>query len=398
MLFFYQGTWWDFGKEYSNIARWVALGVMCLFSLSVQRRPGGAAGSRVRTFALAFAAITVFSSAWSRIYPVHTLQRGLSVMLFAVFLCFSLWPRLREPRDWVSLVNVLVASAWVMTLVSVALWLGRVGEAVRWTGAVQGAFGNPNSLGMVYAILVPITLGRFHYRKGILPLALLAMSLVLLFFCRSRAGWLGTFVGVMAFYAGLYGRKLWIPAFIILLVLATALVLKDLNSARSTAGDGTSAFEAALMRGETDSSEYGSGRIPLWTGALAKWKERPFAGYGFGTAGDTYYVGTAIPARFHSSLIQITTELGVVGVLFFIAPIIYSVVRIVGGHSGEPFEGRSRTIIACLAAGWLAGVVDSFFESWFFAVGNPATILAWICFFAAMKGLSLERFTGDDVQ
>jgi len=388
MLFFYQGTWWDFGKQYSNVARWAALGVMCIFALSERGRARNST-ARVRTFALAFAAVAVFSSAWSRVYPVYTLQRGFSVLIFAIFLCFAFQPRLRGPRDWASLVNVLVASAWVMTALSVVLWATGTGESVRWsTGAVQGAFGNPNGLGMVYAILIPVTLGRFYHRKGLLTLALLALSVALLVFCRSRAGWLGAFVGVTAFYACLYGRKLWVLVFVVLVLLAGVLVLRDLSSTRDSAAGGTSAFQAALLRGETDSSEYGSGRIPLWTGALEKWKRRPFVGYGFGTAGDTYYVGTNVPARFHSSLVQITAELGIVGAFFFIAPLAYSFFKSIKSPVLPALDARHRALAAGLAGGWFGGVADSLFESWLFAVGNVSTILAWICFFAAIKAMS----------
>jgi len=164
--------------------------------------------------------------------------------------------------------------------------------------------------------------------------------------------------------------------------------LRDLSSARDSAGGGTSAFQAALLRGETDSSEYGSGRIPLWTGALEKWKRRPFVGYGFGTAGDTYYVGTNVPARFHSSLIQITAELGIVGAFFFIAPLAYSFFKSINSPVLPSLGARHRALAAGLAGGWFGGAADSLFESWLFAVGNISTILAWICFFAAIKAMS----------
>lgn len=393
MVFFVAATWWVFGGAYVNNARWVALAVMTLFALSARGRSHGEyAGSHVKAMALAFALIAVFSSAWSRMYPVYTMQRGLSVLLLACFLVFALWPRLKRPQDWLGIMNVIVASAWVMTLVSVGLWRGGVAGAVRWpTGAVQGAFGNPNGVGMVYAVVIPVILGRFHYKKSVLTLALLVMSAALVVACQSRAGLLGAIIGVTAFYAGYYGKKLWIAVALMAVLAGVFVFMRDLGSARSIQESTGSAFQQALMRGETDSSEYGSGRIPLWTGALKKWKERPFVGYGFGTAGDTYYVGTSMPARFHSSLIQIAAELGLVGVFFFIAPLIYSGIKAV--KASPAGDMRSRAVIAGLAAGWFGGMADAFFESWLFSVGNAPTLLAWICFFAAIKALSQKNLS-----
>ncbi len=397
MIFFHQATWIPTGKEFTNVARWVALGTLCLFALSA---PGGetkGAPTRLKAMALAFATVAIFSSAWSRVLPMYTLQRGLSVLLLAVFLSFVVWPRLRKPADYAAVMKVIVMSAWVMMLVSMAMWLGRVGESVRWpTGAVQGAFGNPNSLGMVSAIIIPVTLGYFHYKKSILTLALLAMSVVLLLLCQSRAGLMGTVVGILAFYAGFYGRKLWIGVLVMLLLMMGALVFRDLGRAGDSRAR-TAAFQETLMRGETDASEYGSGRIPLWTGALEKWKERPFLGYGFGTAGDTYYGGTRVPARFHSSLVQITTELGLVGVFFFAAPLFYSVARAVHKRALPSLDRPSRAVVAALAAGWFGGVTNSLFESWLFSVGNVPTLLVWLCFFAAMKGMSMDSTAEADV-
>ncbi|MHC4712791.1 MAG: O-antigen ligase family protein [Planctomycetota bacterium] len=390
LVFFYIGTWFDFAKRYTYWFRWAMLAAMCLSALSSPRREKNEfAGGGLRALALTFAFLTVFSSAWSRIEPVYTLQRGLSILLLAGFLTLGLWPRLKSARCYLSVMNILIAVAWLVTLANLAVWVGGHPSASRWpTGAVQGVLGNPNALGMMYAILIPLTLGKFHYRKSIWNAALLLAGLLLLYKCQSRAGWVGTFLGVCTFYAGYYGRRLWGIVLILCLGVFAFVFLKDLTTARNTPEGEIGAFEQAMMRGETDMSQYGSGRIPLWLGALEKWKERPFVGYGFGTAGDTYYAGTRVSARFHSSLIQITAELGIVGLFFFIAPLGYSVHLAVKTHVAAASDPKVRPIIAGLAAGWFGAIANSFFESWLFSVGNVASILAWICFFAAVKGMT----------
>ncbi len=396
IVFCAAGTHFDFGGSYVLYARWVMLSLMCLFIPSAPKLLPGERAGAMRGFTFAFAVLTVLSAAWSRMYPLYTLQRGVSVALFAIFVQMALWPRLKRIRDYRTLLNILVAFAWVTTTLSVGLWITGVGIPVRdISGAVQGIFGNPNTTGVVYAMLIPVVLGRFYAKKSIWNVGLFLMSLVLLWKCQSRAGLLGATVGVGAFYASYYGRKIWIPVILLFACLAVGIVLKDLATAKNDPADRKTAFNDAILRGETDSSEYGSGRIPLWMGALEKWKKRPFVGYGFGTAGDTYYHDTDVPARFHSSFIQVTAELGLVGFFFFVVPLFYSGAKALTLQTAGTDAG-TRAVIAGLVGGWFGGVVDACFESWLFSVGNIACVLAWICFFAAMKGMTQQGlFEGD---
>ena len=396
VFFFYNTTWLTYGKPLTDYARWGLLLLMCLFALSpVRRQAGEYRGSGLKAFGYAFAFIAVLSASWSLVKPIYTFGRGLSMLLLAVVLLAALWPRLRKPKDYLSVMNTLVAAAWVITIANLAVWLGGHANAARWpTGAVQGVFGNPNGLGMTYASLVPLLVARFHYRKSILSLGLLVAAAVLIVASQSRAGVLGAFLGTCGFYAGIYGRKLWAVVLVLFIAAGAGIFAKDVFMSESGESS-VNAVEHAMTRGESDMSEYGSGRIPLWLLAYDKWKKRPFLGYGFGTAGDTYYRGGDVPARFHSSFVQITAELGAVGLFFFIAPIIYSGLKIMRSHLADAPDRGYRIVIAGLAGGWVGGVMDSCFESWLFSVGNVASILGWVCFFAAMKGLSSVAAQGE---
>jgi O-antigen ligase len=239
-----------------------------------------------------------------------------------------------------------------------------------------------------------VTVGRFHHRRKLRDLLLAALLAALVYKSQSRAGALGAAVGVVAFYAGYFGRKLWIVALAVVIGAMAYILYTDVAKAQRGKAEGLSLLQQAqdnFMRGEKDAGEYGSGRIPLWLSAYERWKLAPFLGHGFKTAGDVYYSGTDVPVRYHSSFVQIGSELGTVGLLFFFAPIVYSGIKSLKG-TVKKGAGRMRdhAVVAALAAGWFGGVVDSCFESWLFAVGNVGTVLAWTCFFAGMKGLSQE--------
>lgn len=389
VVFLHVATWLPYAG-YSASLRWVMLFMLVLTAMSAPKNEKTEfAGTGMKVFAFAFALLAVFSSAWSHVRPMYTLERGLSVLLLAAFLVLALWPRLKRGRDYLTLVNVIAAAAWVMTLASLIVQAAGHRSSSRWTtGAFQGVFGNPNTLGMVYAIFLPVLLARFYYKKNFWNLLIVILSAIMVYRSQSRAGWAGAFLGCCAFYAGYYGRKLWIAVLVLFIAMAVAVFVRDLGAAQNVPEGGRSAFQEALLRGEKDTSEYGSGRIPLWLGALEKWKERPFLGYGFGTAGDTYYSGIGEPARFHSSFIQITAELGIVGFFFFMAPIVYSAYKAARTHVTASTDAKVRLVVAGLTAGWFGGVADCLFESWLFSAGNVTSMFAWMCFLAAMKGMS----------
>ncbi|MCD6404759.1 MAG: O-antigen ligase family protein [Planctomycetes bacterium] len=393
LIFVYVGSWVTFAHGAASVGRWVALALMCLFVLSSPKTLAGEfrAGG-VQFFAFVFAATAVASSAWSFRRPVYTFERGLSACLLVIFLFRALWGRLKGLGDYAGLMDVLVKVAWVVTGLSVILWAGHIGYCVRLTtGAVQGIFGNPNMLGMVLAILLPITLARFYSKKNVRNFALVAMTLVLLYRCQSRAGLLGGLVGVGVFFGGFYGRKIWLAVLVLFAVAAPVLVMQR-------SGDiAEQLVEEAVLRGESDTSQYGSGRIGLWLDAFELFKDRPFGGHGFGTAGDRYYADGK-PARWHSSFVQIGVELGIVGLFFFFAPIIYMVWKMAKYHVADVGDYQTRAMVAGLVAAWCAGAVDSGFESWLFAVGNPASILHWTAFVAGVKAISSVPFGRREVK
>ncbi len=383
LIFVYVGSWVAFGHAAASIGRWAALALMCIFAFSSPKAFAGEfRGKGVQLFAFVFAALAVASSAWSFNRPVYTFERGLSACLLVIFLFRALWGRLKTFNDYSGLMDVLVKVTWVVTGLSVLLWTGHIGYYMRLsTGAIQGIFGNPNMLGMVLAILLPITLARFYSKKNVRNFALFAMTFVLLYRCQSRAGLLGGLVGMGVFFGGFYGKKLWLVVLILFAVAAPLLVMQN-------SGDiAQEIVEDDLLRGESDTSQYGSGRIGLWLEAFEIFKDRPFGGHGFGTAGDRYYADGK-PTRWHSSFVQISVELGIVGLFFFFAPILYMVCKMARYHVTDVGNYQTRAVVAGFVAAWCGGTVDSLFESWLFAVGNSASILHWTAFVAGIKAMS----------
>jgi O-antigen ligase len=292
--------------------------------------------------------------------------------------------------DYYGLVKMLYRLAWIMVLASALFYVVLRDRAVRpYTGAFQGLFGNPNTLGMVFAVLSPVCVARFFVKKGILAAALPFIMAAMVLMSQSRAGLVGAFFGVATFLACYYGKNVWIAAGIVLLLMLPYTALQQ----------GPSMFDQAeqdFMRGEASISQFGSGRYALWMMAFERFKDRPFTGYGFGTGGDVY-LPSGEPFRYHSSFSQIAVELGIVGLIYFALPMIYAGVLVAKYHFVTVGNAHARAVIGGLMGAWLGGAMNSFFESWLFSVGNIAALLAWTCFAAGVKAMSEAKILGLEV-
>jgi len=388
-VFVYTGSWSMHYHGVMSQMRWVMLALLCAFTLGApQRRRGEFSGGGVKLLSWAFAGLAILSAGYSTRYPLYTLKRGVSVALLVLFLYGALWPRLKRARDYHSLFNLLaISGAGVVGLSWLAVLL-IPGSGVRsYTGAWQGVFGNPNMLGMMLAVVVPVLAAKFHetfsarrLRACILWGALAVMSFLLVYRSGSRAGLLGAFLGTLAFYGSYYGKKIFFVG-TLLVVLAGPYFL--VSEEVPIFDDVT----AMMMRDETSFAELGSGRVQFWQKGWERFRESPLYGHGFGSAGD-YYMAPERPFRYHSSFVQISTDLGLLGFFFFCAPMIYFALKLLRGKVSSLSSHAARAALAGFAAAWVGALFNCLFESWLYSVGNPMTLLAWVAFAAAVKGLS----------
>ena|GEM_PF-5890448 len=382
MMFMYMGSFFAAGRAFADVTRWVLLGVLCLLAAWGPRALRGSfSGGGVRMVGYAFAGLALLSSVWSSEKSIYTFMRGGSVILLSIFVFNALWSRLRRVKDYAALTKVLSATAWATAAASGFLYVVARADTVRpFTHAFQGLFGNPNMLGMVYSVLMPVSLARFHLKKRPLTLGLPCVLVAMVYLSQSRAGLVGCIFGTAVFYACYYRKKMWIALVVCFFALIPYVVLQRDAGVLDEA-------EQNFLRGESDIRQFGSGRYGLWMVAFDRFKKRPFTGYGFGTGGDLY-LASGEPFRYHSSFTQITVELGIPGLLFFIAPIAYAGFKVARYQLVPMHDYRARAVIAGLMGGWLGGALDSCFESWLFSVGNVASLLAWICFAGGVKAIS----------
>lgn len=211
------------------------------------------------------------------------------------------------------------------------------------------SFGNQNFYGAYLAMSIPIVVGlcrSYQVRKkwgGVLFL-LIPFLVLALGISRSQGAWLGFVVGLVAFFAFSLlpsGRKA-------LLVVMCFLLVAGL-------------FSSQLI------DRLDIQRIYFWEGTMHMIRSAPLVGRGLGSffiyypyhKATWYRHGFDVDAtrHAHNELLEITSDLGVIGLLLFLVVLVSFLVS--AGKRVARWKDPSRYLAAGIGAGWVALLVHN---------------------------------------
>ena len=188
-------------------------------------------------------------------------------------------------------------------------------------GRVFSTFGNPNNYAEYLMMFLPFCFVRMaQVKKPLLKVSGFAsfiLPLTALLFTYSRSGWIAFAIAVLVFIL-MYNKKLLIPL-VVLAVVALPLLPQSVLNRILTIGN----------MADTSSSY----RFVIWEGTLEMLKKYWFTGIGLGPeAFRLIYPGYALPRAItaphsHMLFMEILIEMGILGVLTFLAFTICLVVR-----------------------------------------------------------------------
>ncbi|HMH56144.1 MAG TPA: O-antigen ligase [Gemmatimonadales bacterium] len=264
--------------------------------------------------ALLFGAFAVASVAWSTV-PSVTARRGLSLVM-ATLLGLYFVVRFNE-RERLRMVCWTLGAAAVLSLIvgTVAPSIGRMPDDASW----RGVFIHKNVLGKTMALSVGafLLLAQDRGRRRWLALAGAGVSFVLLLLSRSVSALLigVTIAAVTPLLRSVrlsHVRHLGI--LIAAVIVAEAIVLGVY-------------FEWESMLTLLGRDPTLTGRTDLWLEVLGLIQRRPWLGYGLGGfwlgwEGESAAVWSALgwrPPHAHNGLLDITLDLGMVGLALFLA-------------------------------------------------------------------------------
>lgn len=226
---------------------------------------------------------------------------------------------------------------------------------------IQSTLRGANPLG-VYLILVVTTLAAYVKRYAWLWLVL-AASLVTLFFSYSRSAWIGLLVSLLTFtWLSVNNRKLrqrllLITAGVVILFSGLTWVLRNNDSVQNTVFHSDENSTSSLSSNEQRASALSTSLQEVWQNPL---------GTGPGSAGPASFRNNNQPRIAENYFIQIAQEVGVLGMLLFVA---------ISGLTGWALWKRSTPLAKILLAS-LVGitVVNLVSHAW---VDDTLSLLWW---------------------
>lgn len=358
---------WTGPGGYADITRWkfiffaaaTSLWVLLLIIFALRER---LAPNWPRGFALIIAAFALWACVSALASPFggetllgHNYDGLLPLALYAaIALGCSGYGQWRY-----SYVNYIAISVSLCCLVAVLqlfgwnpLWLYPEGvdyydAGVLYTGSFLGTMGNTNLLGAFLCLAVPLLAYTALERRGksLWLLAPTALAVIVIVFSRSEAGLVGTGVALLIgipYYVNLHGRKrlalllLAAEAVLVLLALAAVYFISP--------GSGTLYELHEILHGRIR-GEFGSSRVAIWGEALRLISERPLLGGGPGTFGlrstleftrfvpETGVTLTTLADNAHCEILSVLADLGLPGLLLYLAALGYLLRRWLGGSA-----------------------------------------------------------------
>jgi O-antigen ligase len=361
--------------EAGLVLRWVVLGVGAAVGyikwMKAHREPFGA--FHLAALFCIFAALT---SAMVSAIPQMALLKALSLVL--MFLYGAAGARLAIMENPEKFINGLVLGCEITVWCSVLCYFGLHYEI----------FGNPNALGAVMGIVVtPIMFwatlsadSRFFRQRRFVSFV---ACWVLLYHSGCRAGIIAGFVSVTIACIILGRQKLLVKAaFYLILALAIVGVV-----APEEFEDFTSSLATTLIyKSKLEQGVFGSRKSP-WQQTISVIREHPWFGSGFGTSDlgassselnlSSVYTREETGREHGSSYLAMLEWLGLLGVVPFLALLLFLVLNIIRVHA---WMAHSRSVMhygVPIAMVLTAGLVHAIFEDWLLAVGFYLTVFFW---------------------
>jgi len=234
---------------------------------------------------------------------------------------------------------------------------------------IHASFSNPNGFGCWLAVMLPLvfSLGMIKHKNfpqkiiRFLIWGLICAAAFCLLMTYSRGAWMGAAIGL--FFIGILKKNRFliiaVPIMIVLPFIVPASNIKE------------RLFSIIAFNS--------SGRVILWHEALAVIKDFPIFGCGLNTYSiiAPSYKFTADGGTYpHNSYLQMTAELGIVGLVAF-AWIIFRLFKTSLESIKMIKDGFYSNVLMGLSAGMLAFLVHSFFDVNFYAL-QLATLMWFV--------------------
>ena len=313
---------------------------------------------------LALVAVAALSLLWAEEGRVAAREFRTVVLESALFYGL-LRAMVREPRQAWPVVDAWLLGGVLIALVGVGQWvLGRGLITADGVWRVRGFYGSPNNLALYLGRLLPLALAFLAWgrqrRRWAYGLAAVVLAAAL-FLTYSRGAWVVGVPASLLFLAAMRGRRTFVLAVGLLLVVAVLLVL--------LAGPGRLISLLDASQGTTFF------RLQLWQSSLAMIRDHPFLGVGLDNFLYQYRSHYVLPTAWeefnlshpHNFVLDFWLRLGLAGlaVIFWLLAVFFR--RGWNLYRNIP-ASNERLLILGLMAGMVNFVAHGLVDNAFFLV------------------------------
>lgn len=324
---------------------------------------------RIKLFdvvALVFIIYAFMSISYSP-YPQLTLERSVTILLLYVSVFWIIWKYAYHhgPEKVVSLILWVM---WIIFIASyIAIFIGPYKPFLK--GRFMGVFANPNGMGVISALILPMSLWKFldTGRKSALFLFLLILLSLLL--CGARGSINATLFALGYF---IYARSKRRNPFALFATLSFVLIFIWIIE--------TLAKEFFKTYIRIESISVLGGRLEAWQEAVGLIMDKPLFGYGFGVEDKIFGLKKIMfrvhsGAYVHNSFLGMLLQLGLLGFVMFFVPLFVFLFKELSVRD----ENQEVPVLRCaLRSSLIAGLVCCVSESWIYSVGNTQVFPFWI--------------------
>ena len=367
--------------DYANIVfttttRWIFVVVLAIYLLFKGRLLAGFQ-SLFGVALLIYCAWCITTYSWSEV-PQLSIEKAVAFSLVAVaFVCAG--------QDWVRERGSFKAIACLIPVAAIALFaaiMGRVGGGVptkqQSIAAYQGLTDNPNMLGSLIVMALPVLLWAAYYYRARpqirwLWFALLSLAVILLARTYSRSAILSAGVLGIGFCLSL---KLSKTGFILVLIVAALMLVGAIGSAFLD-----TTYKDYILKGGTQEQGIFFSRGEVWRLSYENAQQGGWFGAGYGiTVGQTDFQGGATAVGYGrekgNTQLAIVEETGIVGLGLYSFLLFALFVRLVRAHLRE--KNADIKVMLGIVIGALAGlIIMSVFEAWWVAPGSAKSAYFW---------------------
>ena len=301
------------------------------------------------------------------LFGIYFRYEGLLTILLYALLFWLTAQQLSGSQEALRLLRCLLASGYLVGLVaivqSVVSNLATVpgaDTAFSYGGVLRAfsTFGNPNFLGVFFAMLLPLALYELLRSTTVLARLLFANLLVVmtlaLLLTFSRSAWVAAALALLVLLLA-HGGRGRLVAGLAGALLIVAIAGDFMISRQAQVSSGSSALSALVHRALSVTESGGStrSRIGVWQEALRVSASRPLTGYGpdsFGIVYPRYRTGDWAPGylidKAHNDPLQLAATEGILGVAAYVWLSVAMAVAF--------WRGRAHPVVVAAAAGALA--------------------------------------------